>query len=249
VDQAAATVVSAPWKSCNLRDTMEVVNKVRPRVDPPFEFDVRDTTFQGKTISYVHVPATHNRPHLVVKWRPGVTGEERKNVLFWREGSGIVPPSEYPDRQKLTMMFLDRPVAFSQIAIRPWIAGHRLQLTEGGLVGIPVQFCNVGNAPTSVLRVTVTGCFSDQTTSWPQFDKRDVTGFIYRGTSQSTFPLRITRGECQPVHLQVNISNEHLHAMTPHWCANRSKRFLVHVQAWDILGMEYTGDLAFDCPF
>jgi hypothetical protein len=251
VDQKGFSIPGSQWKECKLPDTADIVNRVRPRVDPPFEMDVADFGYEDKVLSYVCIPTTHNRPHLIKIYKHiNSKGHESqaKNALVWREGSTTVSPPEYPDRQKLSAMFADRPYSFSQLKISDWES--KLSFQDGGTIWIPVQICNIGSSPTSVLRIRISAQFSKEAAPWRQLEDRDICTYLDKTKStQVSLPLHIPIGNSIAICMLVNIDRDNLHSITPYWVKDKSNKLIVQVRVWDMLGMEYRHKLTFDCPF
>jgi hypothetical protein len=251
VDQQAFAISGSPWKECRLADTADIINRVRPRVDPPFDFDIADFGFEDKTLSYVYIPAAHNRPHIIKKYiHKDKKGTEYQftNALITRTGSQNISPYEYPDRQKLALMFLDRPLSFAQLLIKQW--NTKIHLNEGGAIWIPIQICNIGNTPTSILQARISARFSDTDKPWDQLEDRDIDTYIGKNrTEHGTIPLHIPAATSIPIYLQVNIANENLHSMIPYWHANKSKKLIVHVRVWDMLEMQYIASIECGYPY
>jgi hypothetical protein len=202
---------------------------IAARISPAFSLEVGELEFDDGSakhaLSFVHVPPTRNRPHLLTEWTqrarpagsggPPSTARAFENALFFRRGARTFGPTcdAAPTRTELDAMYFDRPARFAQIGIRSWLGKNAAASREQPHIRIkvPLVLENLGAIDTSVREIRIQGrltiaasppyCHAEQEV---RIGDTIVTVAYFNG-ARFDAPIRLCAGESAGCHLELTM--------------------------------------------
>ncbi len=272
IDEKATppSLSAAAFTTCGLADSAAIQQKLWTRTDPPLSVEVKNLAVHGTTISYIHIRPTHNRPHLVRNWKhfdkwTGAVKQVYDNALFFRDGAKVLGPQEtppiYPDRQRLAIMFQDRPGRYAEIRIRPWLDDLRIESGRSPQqpnhsmprthVVVPAAFANVGAAATTIESMTVAlsaclpGAGQPLLVDLPPFT---VEYFYNKAGGKDQMPLHVPAREIQAVRLSLYLDPREGPQIHDLQANHPQARVTACIRTTDMLSLEGLERIEFSIP-
>lgn len=103
IDDKTGEIFNSPLKY----DQNYIKGLIVKRVQEPFEFEIYQKIIQGKTISIIEIPISHNKPHIIKRYKTE-TDKEIEMYIPFRKNTSILPANKFD----IDQMYLDRNKGF-----------------------------------------------------------------------------------------------------------------------------------------
>jgi hypothetical protein len=99
IDDKTGEIFNSPL----MYDQNYIKGLIVKHVQEPFEFEIYQKIIQGKTISIIEIPISHNKPHIIKRYKTE-TEKEIEMYIPFRKNTSILPANKFD----IDQMYLDR---------------------------------------------------------------------------------------------------------------------------------------------